>query len=117
MLTGWLTLWKADNTGWVPNQNGDKIEEIRCCGIPSGCAPFTTSTVKYTPNTDPRTQGWLNIDGIGGDYMDAGKPVWQVNDASSGGGAIIYKKFSTTELNDFFTNGGKLTAQIKNITA
>lgn len=34
-LTGWLTLWKATGTGWEPNQNGEKIDEIRCCGIPT----------------------------------------------------------------------------------
>lgn len=34
-LTGWLTLWKSNGTGWEPNQNGDKINEIRCCGIPA----------------------------------------------------------------------------------
>ncbi len=40
-ITGWLTLWKADNTGWKPNENGDKIDEIRCCGIPSNATSNT----------------------------------------------------------------------------
>lgn len=42
-----------------------------------------------------------------------------MNDGGNDGGdnAVIYKKFSSTELNDFFTLGGKYTAQIKNFTA
>ena len=30
-----MTGWNAAGTAWVPNPNGDKIDEIRCCGIPS----------------------------------------------------------------------------------
>ncbi len=34
-LVGWLTQWNAAGTGWEPNENGVKIDEIRCCGIPA----------------------------------------------------------------------------------
>ena len=51
----------------------------------STCQPYATSSLLYVPNTDPRTQGWLNINGIGTAQNDGGKLVWQVNDAGTGG--------------------------------
>lgn len=46
------------------------------------CQPYDYTTVRYIPNTDPRTQGWATSKGIGTPQNDAGKLVWQVNDAS-----------------------------------
>lgn len=34
-MTGWLTMWNASGTAWVPNENGDRIDQIRCCGMPA----------------------------------------------------------------------------------
>ncbi len=34
-MTGTMTMWNAAGTAWVPNDNGDRIDEIRCCGVPS----------------------------------------------------------------------------------
>lgn len=44
--------------------------------------------------------------------------MWQVNDAgtSNDNNAVIFKKMTTGELDDFFTKGGKLTAEIKNLS-
>ena len=46
------------------------------------CQPYDYTTVRYLPNTDPRTQGWATSKGIGTAQNDAGKLVWQVNDGS-----------------------------------
>lgn len=84
------------------------------------CQPYSTSSsLRYIPNTRPTTQGWLNINGIGTAQDDNGKSVWQVNDGGndSGDNAVVYKKFSTTELGDFFTKGGKYSVELKNISA
>jgi hypothetical protein len=42
-----------------------------------------------------------------------------VNDAGTSGGnnAVIYKKLTPTELDDFFTKGGKYSVQLKNLSA
>lgn len=83
------------------------------------CQAYTPTQVIFTPNVDPRKQNWSNVNGIGTPQIDAGKLVWQVRDAgtSNGNNAVIFKNLTTTELNDFFTKGGKLTAEIKNISA
>lgn len=97
---------------------GEKIG-IFDASVDATCQPYTTSSLQYIPNTDPRTQGWLNINGIGTAQNDAGKLVWQVNDGGNdtGDNAVVYKKFSTTELGDFFTRGGKYSVELKNISA
>lgn len=84
----------------------------------STCQAYSDTTIRYIPNTDPRTQGWLNINGIGTAQTDNGKSVWQVNDGGNdtGDNAVIYKKFTTTEFNDFFTQGGKYSVEVKNIS-
>lgn len=58
-VVGWITQWNAAGTGWEPNQNGIKVDEIKCCGIPtidSTCQAYKTSNVSYIPNTSPLTQ-------------------------------------------------------------
>ncbi len=67
----------------------------------------------------PVKQSWSHINGIGTAQNDAGKLVWQVNDGgtSEGNNAVIYKKLVATELDDFFTKGGKYSVQLKNLSA
>lgn len=44
-MTGWLTMWNAAGTAWVPNENGDRIDTIRCCGMPGVTSTTATSQV------------------------------------------------------------------------
>ncbi len=83
------------------------------------CQAYDYTTVRYLPNTDPRTQDWSNINGIGTKQNDGGKLVWQVADGgtSEGNNAVIYKRLAKSEIDQFFTEGGKVTASIKNISA
>ncbi len=74
-LNGWLTLWKADNTGWIPNQNGDKITEIRCCGIPSN----TSSTPVQVGACCPSGSQW---DSSEGKCMSACEPTMTLKTGS-----------------------------------
>jgi hypothetical protein len=83
------------------------------------CQEYDYTTVRYLPNTDPRTQDWSNINGIGTKQNDGGKLVWQVNDGgtSEGNNAVIYKRIAQPEMVQFLTKGGKVTASIKNLSA
>lgn len=44
-----MTQWNAAGTGWEPNQNGIKIDEIRCCGIPSNAGSNTVQVGACCP--------------------------------------------------------------------
>ncbi len=81
------------------------------------CQAYDYTTVRYLPNTDPRSQDWSNIDGIGTKQNDGGKLVWQVADGGTSGAAVIYKRLAQPEMVQFLTKGGKVTASIKNISA
>jgi hypothetical protein len=83
------------------------------------CQPYDKTSVTYVPNTSPLTQGWSNVNGIGTAQNDAGKLVWQVNDAgtSNGNAAIIYKRLAKEEVSQFLTKGGKFSASIKHLSA
>lgn len=47
------------------------------------CQAYDYTTVRYLPNTDPRSQDWATSKGIGTPKNDAGKLVWQVADGSA----------------------------------
>lgn len=83
------------------------------------CQAYDYTTVRYIPNTDPRSQDWSNINGIGTKQKDGSKLVWQVADGgtSEGKNAVIYKRLAQSEIDQFLTKGGKVTASIKNISA
>ncbi len=65
-----------------------------------GCRKDEYTSILYTPNTSPLTQGWSWWDGIGTAQTDGAKLVWQINDATDDDGAHLFKKASVAEAAD-----------------
>lgn len=81
------------------------------------CQPYDYTSVRYIPNTNPTTQGWSVMGLAGTAVNDGGKLVWQTNDIVNNNLKLVYKKISTEEKASALSQGWKLGASIKVVSA